>query len=173
MHHSTAVVGQYSQKRGAFLQAFPVTFRSFAYVSMLQELHPLLPDLQTVCVLGSSGTPDTVSLDEMISGQRPLPPLVPLSAPGAQLGYLPLLQAMMVGTRAVSVRSECTYGRGLLSSRNPARPPGPDARHLIELYGMLETGFHTFTRLTDDPEAVTGTIKRGIPLYNYPCSLVP
>src|SRR5438445_13547359 len=23
---------------------------------------------------------------------------------------------------------------------------------------MLETGFHTFTRLTDDPEAVTGTI---------------
>ena len=32
--------------------------------------------------------------------------------------------------------------------------------HLIELYGMRETGFHTFTRLTDDPEAVTGTIGR-------------
>ncbi len=32
--------------------------------------------------------------------------------------------------------------------------------HLIELYGMLETGFHTFTRLSDDPEAVTGTIGR-------------
>jgi non-ribosomal peptide synthetase component E (peptide arylation enzyme) len=32
--------------------------------------------------------------------------------------------------------------------------------HLIELYGMLETGFHTFTRLTDDPEGVTGTIGR-------------
>src|SRR5262245_56555863 len=32
--------------------------------------------------------------------------------------------------------------------------------HLVELYGMLETGFHTFTRLTDDPEAVTGTIGR-------------
>jgi acyl-CoA synthetase (AMP-forming)/AMP-acid ligase II len=32
--------------------------------------------------------------------------------------------------------------------------------HLIELYGMLETGFHTFTRLTDDSEAVTGTIGR-------------
>src|SRR5438309_9296338 len=27
--------------------------------------------------------------------------------------------------------------------------------HLIELYGMLETGFHTYTRLDDDPEAVT------------------
>src|SRR4029077_16933093 len=34
-----------------------------------------------------------------------------------------------------------------------ARMPG----HLIELYGMLETGFHTFTRLGDDPEGVTGT----------------
>jgi non-ribosomal peptide synthetase component E (peptide arylation enzyme) len=40
-----------------------------------------------------------------------------------------------------------------------ARVPG----HLIELYGMLETGFHTFTRLTDDPEAVTGTIGRPAP----------
>jgi non-ribosomal peptide synthetase component E (peptide arylation enzyme) len=33
-------------------------------------------------------------------------------------------------------------------------------RHLIELYGMLETGFHTYTRLSDDPEKVSGTIGR-------------
>jgi non-ribosomal peptide synthetase component E (peptide arylation enzyme) len=39
------------------------------------------------------------------------------------------------------------------------RVPG----QLIELYGMLETGFHTFTRLTDDPEAVAGTIGRPAP----------
>jgi non-ribosomal peptide synthetase component E (peptide arylation enzyme) len=32
--------------------------------------------------------------------------------------------------------------------------------HLIELYGMLETGFHTYTRFTDDPAAVNGTIGR-------------
>ena len=31
---------------------------------------------------------------------------------------------------------------------------------LIELYGMLETGYHTYTRLTDDPEKVNGTIGR-------------
>jgi non-ribosomal peptide synthetase component E (peptide arylation enzyme) len=37
-----------------------------------------------------------------------------------------------------------------------ARVPG----HLIELYGMLETGFHTFTRFEDDPEEVAGTIGR-------------
>jgi len=30
--------------------------------------------------------------------------------------------------------------------------------HLIELYGMLETGFHTYTRFSDDPEAVAGTV---------------
>ena len=40
-----------------------------------------------------------------------------------------------------------------------ARIPG----RLIELYGMLETGFHTFTRLTDDPETVAGTIGRPAP----------
>jgi acyl-CoA synthetase (AMP-forming)/AMP-acid ligase II len=32
--------------------------------------------------------------------------------------------------------------------------------HLIELYGMLETGFHTYTRFSDDPEAVAGTVGR-------------
>ncbi len=37
-----------------------------------------------------------------------------------------------------------------------ARMPG----HLIELYGMLETGFHTYTRFSDDPVAVNGTIGR-------------
>jgi non-ribosomal peptide synthetase component E (peptide arylation enzyme) len=32
--------------------------------------------------------------------------------------------------------------------------------HLLELYGMLETGYHTFTRFEDDPEKVNGTIGR-------------
>ncbi len=34
------------------------------------------------------------------------------------------------------------------------------AGQLIELYGMLETGYHTHTLLSDDPETVTGTIGR-------------
>jgi non-ribosomal peptide synthetase component E (peptide arylation enzyme) len=34
------------------------------------------------------------------------------------------------------------------------------AGHLIELYGMLETGYHAYTRLSDDPETVNGTIGR-------------
>jgi non-ribosomal peptide synthetase component E (peptide arylation enzyme) len=36
------------------------------------------------------------------------------------------------------------------------RMPG----HLIELYGMLETGYHTYTRFSDDPAKVNGTIGR-------------
>ena len=233
----------------------PVTFRGFAYIPMIQELRPHLPDLHTVCVLGSSGPPDTVSLDAMISGQHPLPPLVPqplganevmrmaftsgttgnpkgvthscnTTLPACRIlndamevgehevflvylplglnwGYLTLLQALMVGARAVFLdrfsartalelieRERVTFipsapasliamlndpelGRFDLSSLRVvitggascpvdtlrafrARMPG----HLIELYGMLETGFHTFTRLTDHPEAVTGTIGR-------------
>jgi acyl-CoA synthetase (AMP-forming)/AMP-acid ligase II len=35
----------------------------------------------------------------------------------------------------------------------------PNAK-LIELYGMLETGFHSFTRLEDDPLKVNGTVGR-------------
>ncbi|HEV2041508.1 MAG TPA: fatty acid--CoA ligase family protein, partial [Casimicrobiaceae bacterium] len=31
---------------------------------------------------------------------------------------------------------------------------------LVELYGMLETGFHSFTRLSDDPLKVNGTVGR-------------
>jgi len=34
--------------------------------------------------------------------------------------------------------------------------------YLIELYGMLEAGFQTYTRFTDDPEKVNGTIGRPI-----------
>jgi non-ribosomal peptide synthetase component E (peptide arylation enzyme) len=37
----------------------------------------------------------------------------------------------------------------------------PNAK-LIELYGMLETGFHAYTRLDDDPVQVNGTIGRCI-----------
>lgn len=32
--------------------------------------------------------------------------------------------------------------------------------HLVELYGMLESGFHSYTRFSDDPEKVSGTIGR-------------
>ncbi|HXG04691.1 MAG TPA: AMP-binding protein [Candidatus Binatia bacterium] len=125
---------------------------------------------------------------------------------GLNWGYLTLLQALMVGGRAVLLDRFSTRAALELIERErvsfiPSAPASliamlndPDlprfdlsslrvvitggascpvetirafrARvpgHLIELYGMLETGFHTFTRLTDDPEAVTGTIGRPAP----------
>ena len=30
--------------------------------------------------------------------------------------------------------------------------------YFVELYGMLETGYHTYTRNTDDPEQVVGSV---------------
>ena len=54
------------------------------------------------------------------------------------------------------------------------RMPG----HLIELYGMLETGFHSYTRFSDDPARVNGTIGRvvssmGLKILNEAGSEVP
>lgn len=236
----------------------PATFRGFDYVPMIRELRPKLPDLKIVCVLGGVGDPDTVSLDEMLSGTSAPPSLVPqpmgtndvmrmaftsgttgnpkgvthslnTTLPACRIlnsamevtaqdvflvylplglnwGYLTLLQAIMAGSRAVLVdrfsaraaldlierervtfipsapasliamlndpelaRFDLTSLRVVISGGAScpvetirafrARIPG----HLIELYGMLETGFHTFTRVTDDPEAVAGTIGRSAP----------
>jgi acyl-CoA synthetase (AMP-forming)/AMP-acid ligase II len=60
------------------------------------------------------------------------------------------LRVVITGGASCPVETIRTFG---------ARMPG----HLIELYGMLETGFHTFTRFEDDPEAVAGTIGRPAP----------
>jgi acyl-CoA synthetase (AMP-forming)/AMP-acid ligase II len=53
----------------------------------------------------------------------------------------------------------------------------PSAK-LIELYGMLETGFHSFTRLDDDPLKVNGTVGRcvkemGLRIIDDECKDLP
>ena len=230
-------------------------FKSFDYVKMIGELRPGLPDLKTVCVLGSpsGGAPSgLVSLDALVENAAAVPPpgagqgandvmrmaftsgttgnpkgvihshnttlstcrtlnadmgvspgeIVLIYLPlGLNWGYLTLVQTVMAGARAVLLdqfsaraaleliqREHVTYiptapasiiamlndpelGRFDLSSLRVIITGGAScpietirefrARmhgHLIELYGMLETGFHTYTRLDDDPEAVTGTV---------------
>ena len=236
----------------------PATFKGFDYVAMVRELRPKLAGLKAVLVLGGGGDADTVSLDDLIYGGTPPPPLEPhrmassdvmrmaftsgttgnpkgvthsfeTTLPAAEIlngamdvterevfliylplglnwGYLTLLQSIMAGARAVLLdrfsgraalelieRERVTFipsapasiiamlndpelDRFDLSSLRVvitggascpvetirafrARMPG----HLIELYGMLETGFHTFTRFEDDPEAVAGTIGHEAP----------
>jgi acyl-CoA synthetase (AMP-forming)/AMP-acid ligase II len=70
-----------------------------------------------------------------------------LNDPGLERFDLRSLRVVITGGASCPVETIREYRQ---------RIPG----HLIELYGMLETGFHTFTRLTDDPEVVTGTIGR-------------
>jgi non-ribosomal peptide synthetase component E (peptide arylation enzyme) len=233
----------------------PARFKSFDYVKMIGELRPGLPDLKTVCVLGSpsgGATSGLVSLDELVENAAAVPPpgagqgandvmrmaftsgttgnpkgvihshnttlstcrtlnadmgvspdevfliYLPL---GLNWGYLTLVQTVMAGARAVlldqfSARAALELIQGERVTYIPTAPASiiamlndPELErfdlsslrviitggascpietirefrarmhgHLIELYGMLETGFHTYTRLDDDPEAVTGTV---------------
>ena len=236
----------------------PATFKGFDYVDMVRALRPQLGGLKAVLVLGRASDGETVSLDELIDGPTPPPPLSPYrmapdaimrmaftsgttgnpkgvthsfetTLPAAEIlngamnvterdvfliylplglnwGYLTLLQSIMAGARAVLLdrfsgraalelidRERVTFipsaPASIIAMLNDpelerfsrsslrvvitggascpietirayrARMPG----HLIELYGMLETGFHTFTRLEDDPETVTGSIGREAP----------
>lgn len=231
----------------------PSAFKGFDYVRMIQDLRPALQDLKAVCVLGRASGEGLVSLDDIVYGADPLPPIpaTPLRANdvmrmaftsgttgnpkgvihssnttlstcrtlnrdmgvtdrevfliylplGLNWGYLTLVQAVVAGARAVLLdqfsaraalelieRERVTFiptaPASIISMLNEPGLEGHDlaslrvvitggascpletirefrARmrgHLIELYGMLETGFHTYTRLMDDPEAVTGTV---------------
>jgi non-ribosomal peptide synthetase component E (peptide arylation enzyme) len=246
---------RFSESRVFVCQA---SFKGFDYVSMIEELRPRLPDLQTVCVLGGGASAGAVTLEMMIDGRcggagftphrmgandvmriaftsgttgnpkgvthsfnTTLPACRVLNEVmevtdrevflvylplGLNWGYLTLLQAIMAGACAVLLdrfsgraalelieRERCTFiptaPASIITMLNDpdldrfdlgslrvvitggascpietirafrARMPG----HLIELYGMLETGYHTYTRLDDDPESVAGTIGRVAP----------
>src|SRR5437879_12789723 len=47
----------------------PASFKDFDYVAMIKELRPGLPALESVLVLGGTGLPGTVPLDELIAGR--------------------------------------------------------------------------------------------------------
>jgi non-ribosomal peptide synthetase component E (peptide arylation enzyme) len=123
---------------------------------------------------------------------------------GLNWGYLVLLQALMLGARAVLLdrfgaeaalelieRERASFiptaPASIIAMLNSAKLASADisslrvvitggascpvetlrdfqrrapSAKLIELYGMLETGYHTYTRLSDDPETVNGTIGR-------------
>ena len=70
-----------------------------------------------------------------------------LNAPGLANYDVSSLRVVITGGASAAIETIRDY---------QARMPG----HLIELYGMLETGFHTYTRFSDDPAKVNGTIGR-------------
>ncbi len=90
---------------------------------------------------------------------------------GLNWGYLTLVQAVMAGARAVLL--DQFSGRealGLIERERvtfiPTAPASiismlnePDLRRVdLSSLRVVITGFHTYTRLADDPEAVTGTV---------------
>jgi non-ribosomal peptide synthetase component E (peptide arylation enzyme) len=74
-----------------------------------------------------------------------------LNAPDLRRHDLASLRVVLTGGAAASVETIKSFQAAL---------PGVK---LIEVYGMLETGFHTSTRLDDDPLSVNGTVGRCLP----------
>lgn len=70
-----------------------------------------------------------------------------LNEPGLATYNVASLRVVITGGASAAIETIRDY---------QTRMPG----HLIELYGMLETGFHTYTRFSDDPAKVNGTIGR-------------
>jgi non-ribosomal peptide synthetase component E (peptide arylation enzyme) len=72
-----------------------------------------------------------------------------LNAPGAETFDVSSLRVVITGGASAAVETIREYQKRMKG-------------HLIELYGMLEAGFQTYTRFTDDPQKVNGTIGRPV-----------
>ena len=72
-----------------------------------------------------------------------------LNAQGAETFDVSSLRVVITGGASAAVETIRDYQKRMKG-------------HLIELYGMLEAGFQTYTRFTDDPQKVNGTIGRPV-----------
>jgi non-ribosomal peptide synthetase component E (peptide arylation enzyme) len=72
-----------------------------------------------------------------------------LNAPGAESFDVSSLRVVITGGASAAVETIREYQQRMKG-------------HLIELYGMLEAGFQTYTRFSDDPQKVNGTIGRPV-----------
>jgi len=72
-----------------------------------------------------------------------------LNAPDAETFDVSSLRVVITGGASAAVETIREYQKRMKG-------------HLIELYGMLEAGFQTYTRFTDDPQKVNGTIGRPV-----------
>jgi non-ribosomal peptide synthetase component E (peptide arylation enzyme) len=72
-----------------------------------------------------------------------------LNAHGAETFDVSSLRVVVTGGASAAVETIREYQKRMKG-------------HLIELYGMLEAGFQTYTRFSDDPEKVNGTIGRPV-----------
>ena len=81
--------------------------------------------------------------------------------PTAPASIVAMLNSPLLGkTDLSSLRIVITGGASAAVETIRAFQAALPNAHLVELYGMLETGFHCFTRATDDPLKVNGTVGR-------------
>jgi non-ribosomal peptide synthetase component E (peptide arylation enzyme) len=81
--------------------------------------------------------------------------------PTAPASIVAMLNSPQLATRDLrSLRIVITGGASAAVETIRAFQAALPRAKLIELYGMLETGYHAFTRLTDDPLKVNGTVGR-------------
>jgi len=79
--------------------------------------------------------------------------------PTAPASIVAMLNSPALGRRDLrSLRIVITGGASAAVETIKAFQAALPHTKLIELYGMLETGYHSFTRLTDDPLKVNGTV---------------
>jgi len=79
--------------------------------------------------------------------------------PTAPASIVAMLNSPALGTRDLSsLRLVITGGASAAVETIKAFQAAIPHAKLVELYGMLETGYHAFTRLTDDPLKVNGTV---------------
>jgi acyl-CoA synthetase (AMP-forming)/AMP-acid ligase II len=84
--------------------------------------------------------------------------------PTAPASIVAMLNSAELGRRDLgSLRVVITGGASAAVETIKAFQAALPKARLIELYGMLETGFHAFTRLEDDPLKVNGTVGRCVP----------
>jgi acyl-CoA synthetase (AMP-forming)/AMP-acid ligase II len=81
--------------------------------------------------------------------------------PTAPASIVAMLNSPSLATRDLSsLRLVITGGASAAVETIRAFQAAVPRARLVELYGMLETGYHCFTRLTDDPMKVNGTVGR-------------
>ena len=79
--------------------------------------------------------------------------------PTAPASIVAMLNSPQLGKRDLSsLRIVITGGASAAVETIKAFQAALPHTKLIELYGMLETGYHSFTRLSDDPLKVNGTV---------------
>ena len=79
--------------------------------------------------------------------------------PTAPASIVAMLNSPALGQRDLaSLRIVITGGASAAVETIKAFQAAVPHAKLVELYGMLETGYHCFTRLTDDPLKVNGTV---------------